>query len=826
MGIVAAGSEDRAAFTELLLSGASALKGGEGRVDSVQLDPTELRVPPRDLEQTLPQQHLILEAALQAMEEVGAVPSETTGVFVGMGADAEISRYGLRWRLRHLEDRPGLPWLDSWLDSAKDSVIGSLQAAGVLGTMPNIPSNRLNRHFNLGGASCTVSEEERSGLRATAVAVSALQGGELDAALVGAVDLSCEPVHREAAAGLLRADQQIPGDAAVALVLMRLPDAQAAGHRIYARITNAPEGGLRLGLDEGTLSLGERFGHAHAASGLLHLAAAAISLHHRQRPDGVPWLAPAPRRATVKASSLGRSGASVVLGEHTAGSRVPERDLPRFFVYSGAHPEELKARVAADQRDEERSGSGPCRLVIVAASASELRVRAERAGALIDRNHPGGMGIHYRAAPVVGETAFVFTAAGAAYPSMSRDLLAAFPELGARLLRRFSGLPESLEWAFGGHPATPTQMLWGASSLCQLHAELTRHELGLHPSAAIGYSSGESNAFFAFDVWQDMDAMAAELDASQLFTRDIGGRFEAVRRRWGREPEWAVWSLLAPIERVRELVSREPHVHLSIVHTADDSVIAGDASAATASSRSWGGTTAAASTTTSPFTFPSWPTCPSPGSVHRREVQAPPGIRFYSGATHRPIDVTTEGCARAILDQAVAPLDFPATVEQAWNDGVRVFVEHGPQAACGGFISQVLGERRSEAAIVSLDRRGRGILPIYDAVAELMAAGIDVDPSFLLRPPPEDGRRGRGRCGSRRTGRRSSCRSVRRHPRARWTRSTRTCARRCRTRRSFSRCPLHPTGRGSRWRRWRPAGPSRGWRPSSRPTDQPSRPYR
>ncbi|MCB9744328.1 MAG: hypothetical protein H6740_17150 [Alphaproteobacteria bacterium] len=58
-----------------------------------------------------------------------------------------------------------------------DGVILELEAAGVLGTMPNIPANRLSSQFDLQGPSFTLSSEELSGLRALSVARRALETG-------------------------------------------------------------------------------------------------------------------------------------------------------------------------------------------------------------------------------------------------------------------------------------------------------------------------------------------------------------------------------------------------------------------------------------------------------------------------------------------------------------------------------------------------------------------------------------------------------------------------------------------------------------------------
>src|SRR5262249_17849627 len=158
-------------------------------------------------------------------------------VLIGMGCDTEVAAYGARLRLSHWGSR----WATAlglseppagWVESAKSVVARQRGAAGVIGAMPNIPANRLCGQFDWGGASFTVSAEELSGIVALELACDALEAGEMDAMVVGAVDMSCELAHRSAAAEALPPERQIPGDAAVVLVLKREADARRDGDRI------------------------------------------------------------------------------------------------------------------------------------------------------------------------------------------------------------------------------------------------------------------------------------------------------------------------------------------------------------------------------------------------------------------------------------------------------------------------------------------------------------------------------------------------------------------------------------------------------------------
>ncbi len=309
---------------------ADALSRGSGgrRCSEIVLPREALRSPPADLSAALAQQTLLLSAALDVSLE--GIDTERTGIFIGMQCDSEVARYGVRWRLSELTDEAADP----------DAFAPPLSAAGVLGTMPNIPANRLNVQLDVRGPSHTVSADELSGVRALEIAVRALATRELDAALVGAVDLACEPVHERAARELLPDALRRGGDAAIVLLLVRLEDAREKRVPILA-IFDAPDENAPLRFDRGTLA--SRFGHAHAASGLLHVAAAALSLHRRARlgERAGKWAHEGVRRALVDIESLGGERAQIGLSEDPQtriGACALASALPTQPLTLAAHP--------------------------------------------------------------------------------------------------------------------------------------------------------------------------------------------------------------------------------------------------------------------------------------------------------------------------------------------------------------------------------------------------------------------------------------------------------------------------------------------------------
>src|SRR5439155_1667430 len=78
----------------------------------------------------------------------------------------------------------------------REAFVPALDAAAVVGTMRNIVTNRINAQLDLAGPSFSVSAEEASGVVPLSLAATALSAGEVHAGVVGAVDLSHDPVHR------------------------------------------------------------------------------------------------------------------------------------------------------------------------------------------------------------------------------------------------------------------------------------------------------------------------------------------------------------------------------------------------------------------------------------------------------------------------------------------------------------------------------------------------------------------------------------------------------------------------------------------------------
>ncbi|MCC6507383.1 MAG: beta-ketoacyl synthase, partial [Aquimonas sp.] len=613
---------------------------------TLSLPAKQLAFPPADLKQALGQQLMLLEVAAEATRHIAKLDSERTGIYVGMQTDSEVCRYGLRWRWPDLMAQSGIRAGADWLGAAADALARPLDSAGVIGKMPNVPANRLNNQMNICGPGFTVSREELSGDAALELACTAIRRGEIDTALVGAVDLCREEVHAQAAREALGSGQE--ADAAVILVVKSLAQAQRDGDTIFAIIAD-PSGPVSATLSNqpGHSPIRDGLGHAHAASGLLHIALASLMLRARCVPGAKGTVQPLlrsgnPLQVRVESTSFGGEYAQWLLRESPtrAGAILRLRRAPQLYTYAAADRAALTECVRAG-----RIGTvGPCRLAIVAEPEQLEGLRQKALQGLSSKQLDAAWnldGICYREGPMEGELAYAFTGAASAYKLMGRELLLGMPQLADGLSDRLRDVAATVAWAYGGQDAdalraqSPFYQLAGSSFVCQLHMQLSRDILGLRPSASLGLSSGETNAMFALGVWQDMDGLFESIQDSALYTSALANTFDAVREHWGLAAgtpvHWDNFRVSAPSALVVAAAKKMARVYVTIINSANDCVIGGDRDACQALLTALGNPPAVPlghdlaihCEVVTPFE-PSW------RALHTRPTLECNGVRFYS----------------------------------------------------------------------------------------------------------------------------------------------------------------------------------------------------
>jgi acyl transferase domain-containing protein len=600
------------------------------RIGDISLALKGLGFPPADLQQTLPQQLLLLRAAQALKPHLDGLDRERLGVFIGTDVDPAGARHGCRWRLDQLLGRPAS-------EAEKDAVVPALQAAAVLGTMPNMPANRLNSALDARGPGMVVSDGMASGRTAFEMAAHAIARAEIDAAIVGAVDAS---------GGAFGDD---PALADTALLMLLVPAVQVGEREVLAIFEPAPD-------EPASPTPQMPWPDSGAAHELLQLAVGALCCRHAMWPadPAQPWIA-----------------------------------ADRVLHLQG------------------------------------WRVRAPRVQGLLE--DAPAMSVAATDAAPAGELAWVFTGAAAAYPGAGRTLLRAFPEVGDELRAMAPRLAATLPALLAQRTLSLIDQLQLATLVSQAQALLLRRA-GVEPAATLGLSSGETNAIMATRAWTDPDDLFADVERSGMYDRHLAGRHETLRTAWGLGPDepvsWRCYRIIHPVAELHTAVARRERVRVLIVHHERDAVIGGDDEICKALIAELGASAVPINHDLLVHCVELEPFAQTWYDVHHRTTNTFDTPRLYANAVHGVFTPTADRCAEMLTTQARSMVEFHPTVERAYADGVRTFVELGPRAACTGWIDDILGERPHTAAAVDGTRGSlRDLAETLDAVA---AAGHPV----------------------------------------------------------------------------------------------------
>lgn len=727
--------------------------------EQVELSPQELHFPPADYTGALPHQALLMGACQEATAGL-RLPRERTFVLVGAEAAPETASFRQRWNTLYGDDSvvDSSATADTATDAAKADAPtpDPLTANAVLRHSAATLANQINVSLDLTGCGFAMSDREASGLTALRLAARSIRTGESDAAVVGAVAIPDEPVHRDVLAAQGRPAR--PVDAAVVLVLKRADHAARDGDHVLALLSDTPSAASPSPLTVGDvaaqqgsgrtgLNVSELVGHADCAHGLVSVAIAVVCLDRATLPrpgaPACPWLGERAAEVVVRPAEAAEAQRLRLRATPSPPRACLVEQPPRLHVYRGSGPASLADNASAYHE----GGDGPARLVVQAHGEDQLRERVGAASRWLREGGVRPVGVHYRERPLEGSVAFVYTGGAASYPEMGRSLMLAMPH-SLHLLAQRCGRPlgSLVQWPFDRVDTaelSAMQRIWAATTLSVVHTSLTRDTLGLRPQSVIGYSSGATSALISLGYWQQLGPLIADSVADPLFAGALTGPCSAVRTQWGRKgiagERWATHVVGAPREQVEEALAGEKAVHLTAVNSPQSCTIGGEEA----------GCDRVLERLRPPYAFrleydivahapevkevaAEWRT------FHHRPLSPLPGVSFYACATDTPQIPTADSLADALTAQATGTVEFAGSVLGAYARGARVFVEHGPKQVCTNWIGETL--RGKEHLAVAMDSSPENAVPqVFDVAAQLVAAGVEVDHEALtqqLSPPP------------------------------------------------------------------------------------------
>jgi acyl transferase domain-containing protein/acyl carrier protein len=559
---------------------------------------------------------------------------------------------------------------------------------------------------------------------------------------------------------------------------------EAAGQ---ASAQSVSQSGPRIALG----SVKSNIGHTKAAAGVAGLIKVTLALQHKILPPTIkvkapnpklvqepsafylntearPWIRGAshPRRASVSSFGFGGTNFHVTVEEYPNKGQGDGAARPRLrqfktelFLFSAPTAEalqtacreamsgplesELAFRLLAAASQQHFDAADARRLALVATDAEDLRRKLDQAlGGLqqaTDAPFALPSGVYYGVGAQKEKLGFLFPGQGSQYLNMGAELAMAFD--AAR--EAWDEIAESELWANGpalhqlafpppaftdqqreAQEARLKETHWAQPAIANMSASQLRllRELGLRPDGCAGHSLGELTALHA--------AGAFDHETLISIARRRGQLMDAAAQTPG-----AMLAVRASAEVVEDLLRRwESGATVANYNSPEQTILAGTAQEIAEIKIRFESENCPCALLPVATAFHSGIVAPA----------AQPFQEFLEGVAFRPaalpvyanLDGTPypDDCAegrRQLGEQLIRPVRFVDQVERMYADGIRVFVEVGPQAALTGLVESIL--RGRDYVAIALDRKGQdGVTQFWRALGQLAVAGYALDLARLL----------------------------------------------------------------------------------------------
>lgn len=497
-----------------------------------------------------------------------------------------------------------------------------------------------------------------------------------------------------------------------------------------------------------------------------------------------------PRQALVTSAGLGGSVSCCLLQEHqqeqptAVDTALPLAETHSLFVLEGDSPTDLLQHVEElgkwlQTKDgslsqlatlwfekKRRYSEATYGIGLVSNSLHQALQQVEELRKTLSQGtipkSQGVNGIYASPTPLSpeGKLAFVYPGSGNHYVGMGRELGVRFPQALTKMDDETERLKDQLlpnifmpwrsDWpsnwrteaaqkiASKAHHMIFGQVVHGGfvTEVCRL--------FNLKEDAIIGYSLGESAGLFASKVWPERGQMLTRMEESRLFVDQLAGPCTMARQVWNIPEEEEVGWRTAVVQKsvidVKRELDPETTARLLIVNTPDECVIGGRQNDVEALVQRLGSEAFYLEGIVTVHCEAVEPVKDDYKAIHLFPTSPKDGVRYYSGYLGRSYEVTPDSAAESVMQQALHGFDYTQTIEQAYKDGVRLFVEMGPRNSCTRMIGKILGQRDHFAMSACVSGES-DVLTIQKLMAGLIANRVPVDLTPLypsIQPTQEE----------------------------------------------------------------------------------------
>lgn len=232
-------------------------------IQDFEIDTLAYKIPPNEVEKINPQQTLLLKVCDRALKDGKIQPHSNVAVIIAADTELSVHQLQQRWN-SSWQIKDGLNGAEISLPSAKinqletivkDSIHHQVDLGEYISYVGNIMASRVSSLWNFSGPALTISAVETATFKALELAEMLLTTNEVDAVVVGAVDLAGgveNVLLRHQLANIntgiktlsfdQKADGWNVGEGAGAVVLQRHDLALQNNQRIYAIINGVSIG--------------------------------------------------------------------------------------------------------------------------------------------------------------------------------------------------------------------------------------------------------------------------------------------------------------------------------------------------------------------------------------------------------------------------------------------------------------------------------------------------------------------------------------------------------------------------------------------------------